>query len=135
MYVGSPFFMGNLFLGALYIHDETYINTGFFSIQGEIFKGTISLWVEKVDLHLRIGLGIPYYIYIWNTKLSNIFWSAIKWHSHDSTRAKEWRLVKRLVIFFFYFFLSGKFHEKFVRKISCRKHASAWPCSVLLGSA
>ena len=23
----------------------------------------------------------------------------------------------------------------FVRKISCRKHASAWPCSVLLGSA
>ena len=47
--------MGNLFLGALYIHDETYINTGFFSIQGEIFKGTILLWVEKVDLHLRIG--------------------------------------------------------------------------------
>ena len=45
-------------------------------------------------------------------------------------------LVKRLVIFLFYFFfLSGKFHEKFVRKISCRKHASAWPCSVLLGSA
>merc|ERR1712209_8274 len=25
-----------------------------------------------------------------------------------------------------YFFLSGKFHEKFVRKISCRKHASAF---------
>ena len=28
-----------------------------------------------------------------------------------------------------FLFLSGKFHEKFVRKISCRKHASAWPCS------
>ena len=27
---------------------------------------------------------------------------------------------------FFIFFLSGKFHEKFVRKISCRKHASAF---------
>ena len=39
------------------------------------------------------------------------------------------------VSIFYFFFLSGKFHEKFVRKISCRKHASAWPCSVMLGSA
>ena len=59
---------------------------------------------------------------------------AVSWF-HPSKRMTFREAISPL--FFLFFFCQENFMKNLLGKfhVSCRKHASAWPCSVLLGSA